>query len=554
MALKMITSLTRDNWAFLLKDGKLEWFFGHESFQQIKDFLINLATALNNFGEDFLGEGIGLFQLTSPVSNFERQIQVLVIRLGKNIYFVCANPEVTARLLEKEGIPPLIHDQLNGVLIGAAVQQYARFWSSNLYSPYRDKIDQLFMECIELLDAKDRVILGEGEISLAKLSLYELILLHLYLRLNMERDPVFHSKQKWALVMEDAGSPIYLHWNLDDFATSALSGLISAMCIFAKISLGATLEGLSFGVSQITKLYILEHKEKILALTHPELVLSDERFQQLFQKMPMNVQQALIPVLKPLLLEIIVGQIKREYEVLDLQKLYELVRLREKRKKFNFSSHLTQINELLQKTSKFFATTNVNDSVIRPIRILYISAFTEEVIEHLNDLLVDKKEFSQMFQEKNTFSILYGTYNFQNVALIPLEIELAPSNFLKSKPPDLWAKILNISGLIIDSPLDRMQQLAKLNTLIDELWDASGKATLPTLINFYESYFDAHLQQKKDLSEYEWSIESYVGKKLDMESIMGIFSYSINRSQVKFLLDGLIALVLKNRIKELEKD
>ncbi len=471
---------TKDNWALYINEGKIQWQFGDLK----KTVLVqNLIDALDQFGNQILGEGIASLTIRPESRPFSYPITVLIVRLAENIYFICSQPETTAKLLFYTDIPDLIEDQLRGVLIGATLNHYSKYWGSLLYQHHQQLVDKIYNTCIEAIGAEDRVKIKEGNCSLSPLSIQELIQFHHFLRLSLEQNEDMLSPQEWALVFHRHGVPLHFYWNLDTQMAISLAAFISLVYNFAEESFGQASASMTFGSTEILKLDFVTGKEYILCATQSKRLFLNRDFLQHFRQIPPEAFQDIQANLTEFLTKIVSEAYRQQLTEKDVDSLIDVYRNIAGPLEKEYLAYETLMEQNFQlitqiKTKILEHTISVPppDTPLKIVVLGSTEAFTKQYLQKsLNEITV-----SSWYVGDRPIPVITGKYAPKNCQM---QFWVIPYDILVSDTAS-WISLVTSDNdaLLIPLLAETFISFTRVKTLIEFWWTYSGKTALNTII------------------------------------------------------------------------
>ncbi len=482
----------KNQWAIYIGQKNIQWSLGVEISQNEDEILLqgllNLTTALSQFGEEFFGEGLGLIDILPDYLHFTQPQSILLIRLSNEFYFLCSNPLVTAWLIEQSDMPVILNDQLRSVLIGAALTLYSNYWGHDLFISKRDRVDEVFNLALRKSGAEERGHISKGECSLSQLTLSELIRFHYHLRKLFEKETELFPPIQWALVHDSSGLPIYLQWNLDDLTAMSLSGLLSVINNFIQSILNAKLHSLQFGVTSPVKILLSTGQSTLLAIAGAEIALNQKELQKMILALPPHILTEIQEGLKRHLVSLLLDQYEESLKTLSVPHL--LRQFKQQKRKIQTTSTTKEITKTFAPIARYNLRIIQNASAKKYINLL--SAFeqlkivvytgNENLLSKIGKILGTSNQQEVSFEFETLKVPIYSgsiSFNLQEVSLqiwfLSKETELQNEHILTKLA-------LNTDGLIVPCNLKKIQSPAAIKNKINLFWNYSGKTFIPTEI------------------------------------------------------------------------
>lgn len=296
-----------NNWAILAVKGQIRWHFGDISEDKLVR-TISFVNALSTFGNDVLGQGIGLIRLKYPRPHPTRANEIMVVNLMDTYYIVVSDPLVTTRLMNKiemdDPIPPF--DDLRSILAGAASVIYSEFYTQDEEVIESRIVDSLFKEAVNAVTLDNRVTVGKGECSFSSLTIEELLFFHALLKDLFESYISVTFKNKpWGIMAASAGAPIHLEEGNPPADSALMTSLSSVIIDYCKFLFDATPSRLIFGIHPMMTMDFITTEHNFIILNDPRTLIKSRKFTRKWKKLPREVSYDLAPEMKKYFAELL---------------------------------------------------------------------------------------------------------------------------------------------------------------------------------------------------------------------------------------------------------
>ncbi|UCE12325.1 MAG: hypothetical protein JSV04_08995 [Candidatus Heimdallarchaeota archaeon] len=287
-----------NNWAILAVDNEVQWHFGDITEDELIQ-TINFVNALGKLGAEILGQVIGVIRLRYPKPHPTQADEIMVVSLMDKYHIVISDPLVTTRLmrrieLDSDPVPPF--DDMRSILAGGASVIYSKFYEQEVLD--HRVVDSFFQEAVSAVTYSEKVFVGEGQCSFSALSLEELLFFHALLKELFEAYySVVVPGSPWGAISSLSGADIYLTYE-PPVDAALISSLASVIVNYTRFLFGAFPERLIFGMAQQSVMDFIATDTNLFVINNPKKLLTLQKFQRKWKKIPTEVAHDLAPAMK----------------------------------------------------------------------------------------------------------------------------------------------------------------------------------------------------------------------------------------------------------------
>ncbi len=346
--------LTSPTWAIFFKGYEPIWTYGEGLTEEITLYIYGLVTSLREFGNKWTGAELTTIAIGDPHHPWINNLTIMIVQAGKDISLVISEPQTTVHLLAREKIPVEVEGALQGVLVGNALQLYSKYYSG-IYDQYSNYIDSVFEKSFEAAGLSHKASVKDGHSDFSRLSLSELILFHVHLRMLLERTNPNIQDESWFLVAGKDGTPIPIHLGLLYEEAITLAAFLCTVYTYSQKVFGRPPSLLVFGQDQLTYLYFVSGGRYLCFARQPRILVHDRRLYRSLENLPKEIKDDVKEPLRYFLAEVISREMMETLCKLPIPKMYEKVkrsRLLPSRVSTKPSKYMNRYRAILQRIAR----------------------------------------------------------------------------------------------------------------------------------------------------------------------------------------------------------
>ncbi len=316
--------LTTATWAILFKGDAPIWSYGEGLTEEIILYIYGLVTSLREFGNKWTGAELTTIAIGDPHQPWVNNITIMIVQAGRDISLVISEPQTTIHLLAREHIPLEIEGALQGVLVGNALQLYSKYYSG-VYDQYSNYIDDVFEKAFAAAGVGHKASARRGQSDFSRLSLTELILFHVHLRILLEKTNPNIQDESWFLIAGKDGTPIPVHLGLMFNESISLAAFLCTVYTYCKKVFARPPFLLIFGQDQLTYLYFISGKDFLCFARQPRILVHDYQFYKSITALPRMIREDIEEALRHFVAGVLSREIFDSLSKLSISKMREKV-------------------------------------------------------------------------------------------------------------------------------------------------------------------------------------------------------------------------------------
>ncbi|UCE13003.1 MAG: hypothetical protein JSV04_12525 [Candidatus Heimdallarchaeota archaeon] len=302
----------KENWALFIEGTDIKWTygtFGDPSFE-FQKITLNFLLGLGNLGQEIFGEGIASITFDLQKYSGIKAHEIFIVSLQDRFLLIISDPATTLLLIEAQGgIPWDVKELMTAVLVGQASILYATcitdldfFETKKVEKKFRDIILDINNEYLEngLIDT----IIGKSGSNFSILTFEECLLLHYYLRTQMEPADYVESSS-WCLISQLGGGSIPFSFNIE--SELIIGGYFAAIIEFISTLFNSKPKDITFGTTQIRKVRFVYGSNYFMAIDKSFMI--DLLLKRKFQKQFFETNYAVIKDMAVGIKELIIEEI-----------------------------------------------------------------------------------------------------------------------------------------------------------------------------------------------------------------------------------------------------
>ncbi len=366
------------NWALFIESDHVQWSFGLNRISESKEASDNLTDAfigeqnefqkttvnfiqsLQAIGRELYSEGVASIKLENPSKSSLAVDEIFIVNLSDQFFFIISDLQVTTKLIDLiEDIPFEIEQIICAVLVGQAAILYSTLVIDQ--AKFNFDIDDVFKNILRQIEVDKRYNLNDlvdkGRCSLSPLKLTELLLFHYLLRNFLEQHFSKVSSENWAIMVDKNGIDIPLSF-LPPKDPYLLGNFLGVIYSYVQGLFGVQPSAIVFGGTELIFLQFFGGGGNyFLAASNPKLLVRNETFVELLQKVPEKKLHHVLEVIKQFIIEL---TLKDLGAILEKTNFSTIAKLQIKSKKLTISSYdLTDIQGLGNKSKKLLRKLNI---------------------------------------------------------------------------------------------------------------------------------------------------------------------------------------------------
>lgn len=366
--------MNKKNWALFIEGDKVQWNFGlsdkiiegqgeevikpeQEEFQKTT---VNFIQSLQAIGRELYSEGVASIKLENPTKSSLAVNEIFIVNLSDQFFFIISDLQVTTKLIDLiENIPFEVEQIICAVLVGQAAILYSTLVIDQ--EKFDFDIDDIYKNILRQIEVDKRHDLNDlvdrGRCSLSPLKMTELLLFHYLLRNFLEQHFLKSGSEAWAIMVDRNGTDIPLSF-LPPKDPYLLGNFLGVIYSYVQGLFGVQPSAIVFGGTELIFLQFFGGgKNYFLAASNPKLLVKNETFIELLQKIPMKKLLDVKYSIKQFIIALTLNELG---EVLDKTDFSVLAKFQIENKKITISNYsLTDIQGLGIRSEKILHKLNV---------------------------------------------------------------------------------------------------------------------------------------------------------------------------------------------------
>lgn len=329
------------NWAMFIESDKVQWSFGLNAQSDLEDgedkylgeqnefqkTTVNFIQSLQAIGRELYSEGVASIKLENPTNSSLMLNEIFIVNLSDQFFFIISDIQVTTKLIDLvEKIPFEMEQLICAVLVGQAAILYSSIIIDQ--SKFNFDIDDVYKNILRQIEVDKRHDLNDlvdrGRCSLSPLKMTELLLFHYLLRNFLEEHFLKMSSEAWAIMVDKNGTDIPLSF-LPPKDPYLLGNFLGVIYSYVQGLFGVQPSAIVFGGIELIFLQFFGGgKNYFLAASNPKLLVQNETFIELLQRVPNKKVVDVLNSIKNFIIDLTLVDISKILHATSFEKLSRL--------------------------------------------------------------------------------------------------------------------------------------------------------------------------------------------------------------------------------------